>query len=81
MASLFTTGGSVPVCAGMLVSATHVLTSLECARMLDASTDSEGMGGTARLADETFMVQGAGGRGHGAGGRGQGPGGNPPLAG
>jgi len=46
-------GGSVPVCAGTLVAETHVLTSLECARML---TDGEGVMATARIGNSTFMV-------------------------
>ena len=50
--SIYTNGDSVPVCAGVLVSETHVLTSLECARLLrapagtDATMDGEGMEGT-----------------------------------
>ena len=50
--SIYIRGDSVPMCAGVLVSETHVLTSLECARLLrapagtDATMDGEGMGGT-----------------------------------
>jgi hypothetical protein len=50
--SIFLKGGSVPICAGMLVSEKQVLTSLECTRTLrtpagtNGTTDGEDTGGT-----------------------------------